>query len=200
MDIALINGKSFDFDNYDYIQFDIGYISDQLANIRRFNGNGESTLNHSIAVANALEHMDCSIEFQLVGLLYDAPEVITGNINAPLKRVESLKEPIEQLEYKLLCKIINDLGITLSQDLSYYLYRVKEAKEYVTKLEILNLLRERKFKATDELFAVFGDFDRISVPLKVAYYNYYLNVSYTSISYFQLFNQLMDELKGKNNE
>ncbi|TCJ98814.1 hypothetical protein EV694_1241 [Volucribacter psittacicida] len=185
--IALANGQCFDFNDPTSYKLSIGYISQQLSSIRRFNGNGRFSTDHSVAVSKALAQMGYNEEFQLVGLLYDSPQAIIGNICTPLKNQSYIKRYFAQLEQQILKKILADFDIHLSMPLESYIKTIKLAKDYITKLEIIELLQNGRFKSSQEVINSFDYYSSIAVPISVAsHYNYSHTINGYSQRFFDL--------------
>lgn len=82
-------GGMWSLDKPETIAPDIEQIAHALSKIYRWNGNADrriSVAEHSINVRRLLKRRGACTLSQMVGLIHDTPEVIFGDISAPLKK------------------------------------------------------------------------------------------------------------------
>lgn len=88
---------------------DIAY---HLARLNRFTGAGISVAQHSLLVAARVEVLGAATEVKLHALLHDAPEMLTGDIPAPLKAALAAigqGEGLRQIEQRIATAVAGHL-------------------------------------------------------------------------------------------
>lgn len=85
--VGLCNGDFFDYNSPETHNYDIKAIAQSLAKNCRFNGHNDGDKNYSVAEHSVWVSRLVPPKMALEGLLHDASEAFTGDIQKPLKEM-----------------------------------------------------------------------------------------------------------------
>ena len=105
--ITLINGEPFHYQVIDVAAIDPEVIAHALSNLCRFTGHVKdfySVAQHCVVVSRLVPP-----ELALTGLLHDAAEAFTGDVNKPLK--DLLGDRFKHIEENVECAIAGRFGL-----------------------------------------------------------------------------------------
>jgi 5'-deoxynucleotidase YfbR-like HD superfamily hydrolase len=105
--IGLSNGDFFNYDSPETHDYDIEAIAQSLSKICRFNGHNDGDAHYSVAEHSVLVSRTVPPEYALEGLLHDASEAFTGDIQKPLKEKLPCFKKIEDRVEKAVATFFN---------------------------------------------------------------------------------------------